>query len=146
MPGDDANATVPTVPVTLERTIPSPIRHHDPMSSIDACLAGIARANVRLLEESLDLRRRHIRERTVSVIVPDLDTAFDMRLTVDGLTDVTHRTRTAPAPTPQVTVTVSSDDFVALSEERLDPARALLSRRLKVDATFGDLLRLRRLL
>lgn len=116
------------------------------MSSIDACLEGIARANERLLREPLDRRRKHIRERTVSVIVPDLDTAFDMRLTVDGLTDVTHRPRSAPAPAPQVTVTVSSEDLLALSEERLDPAKALFGRRLKIDASFGDLLRLRRLL
>lgn len=116
------------------------------MSSIDACLEGIARANERLLREPLDRRRKHIRERTVSVIVPDLDTTFDMRLTVDGLTDVTHRPRSAPAPAPQVTVTVSSEDLLALSEERLDPAKALFGRRLKIDASFGDLLRLRRLL
>ncbi|WP_067605358.1 SCP2 sterol-binding domain-containing protein [Nocardiopsis listeri] len=118
------------------------------MSSIDACLEGIARANERLLREPLDRRRKHIRERTVSVIVPDLDTAFDMRLTVDGLTAVTHRPRSAPAPAPapQVTVTVSSEDLLALSEERLDPAKALFGRRLKIDASFGDLLRLRRLL
>ncbi|MEU3308596.1 SCP2 sterol-binding domain-containing protein [Nocardiopsis sp. NPDC055551] len=116
------------------------------MSSIDACLESIARANERLLREPLERRRRHIRERTVSVIVPDLDTAFDMCLTVDGLTDVTHRPRSTPGPGPQVTVTVSSEDFVALSEERLDPAKALFGRRLKIDASFGDLLRLRRLL
>ncbi|MBR8742747.1 SCP2 sterol-binding domain-containing protein [Nocardiopsis sp. MG754419] len=116
------------------------------MSSIDACLHGIARANERILDEPLDRRREHIRERTVSVIVPDLDTAFDMRLTVDGLTDVTHRALSTPVPTSQVTVTVSSDDLVALAEDRLNPAVALFSRRVKVDATLGDLLHMRRLL
>ncbi|MGW5880366.1 SCP2 sterol-binding domain-containing protein [Nocardiopsis terrae] len=115
------------------------------MSSINACLEGIARANERLLAQPLDKRREHIRERTVRVIVPDLDTAFDMRLTADGLTDVTPRPLDAPA-TPQVRVTVSSDDLVELAEDRLDPARALFSRRLKVDASIGDLLRMRRLL
>ncbi|PWV46058.1 MULTISPECIES: SCP2 sterol-binding domain-containing protein [Nocardiopsis] len=116
------------------------------MSSIDACLEGIARANERILAKPLDRRREHIRERTVRVIVPDLGTAFDMRLTTDGLTDVTPHPLDAPAGTPQVRVTVSSDDLVALAEDRLDPAKALFTRRLKVDASFSDMLRLRRAL
>ena len=117
-----------------------------PMSSIDACLNGIDRANERILAQPLNKRREHIRERSVSVIVPDLDTAFDMRLTIDGLTDITPRPLSTTTPSPQVKVTVSADDLVALAEDRLAPAKALFSRRLKVDASFSDLLRLRRLL
>ncbi|GAA1120968.1 hypothetical protein GCM10009642_67950 [Nocardiopsis metallicus] len=117
-----------------------------PMSSIDACLEGIARANERILAQPLDRRREVIRERTVRVIVPDLATAFDMRLTVDGLTDITSGPAAAAAAAPQVRVTVSSDDLVDLAEDRLDPAKALFSRRLKVDASLSDLLRMRRLL
>lgn len=115
------------------------------MSSIDACLEGIARANERILAQPLDRRREHIRERTVRVIVPDLETAFEMRLTVDGLTDVTPGPLEASG-SAQVRVTVTSDDLVALAEDRLDPAVALITRRLKVDATLSDMLRLRRVL
>lgn len=116
------------------------------MSSIDACLEGIALANQRILAQPLERRREHIRERTVRVIVPDLSTAFDMRLTVDGLTDITPRALDTPAAGTHVRVTVSSDDLVDLAQDRLDPARALFSRRLRVDASLSDLLRLRRLL
>ena len=116
------------------------------MSSIDACLEGIALTNERILAQPLERRRDVIRERTVRVIVPDLETAFDMRLTVDGLTDVTPRPLDAPAADPQVRVTVSSDDLVDLAADRLDPAKALFSRRLRVDASLSDLLRMRRLL
>ncbi|MEU3018501.1 MULTISPECIES: SCP2 sterol-binding domain-containing protein [unclassified Nocardiopsis] len=116
------------------------------MSSIDACLDGIARANERILAQPLERRRAHIRERTVRVVVPDLETAFDMRLTVDGLSDVTARGLDERSGTPQVRVTVSSGDLVALAEDRLEPAVALLTRRLKVDATLSDMLRLRRVL
>ncbi|QVJ02600.1 SCP2 sterol-binding domain-containing protein [Nocardiopsis eucommiae] len=115
------------------------------MSSIDACLEGIARANERILAQPLDRRREHIRERTVRVIVPDLETSFDMRLTVDGLTDVTPGPLEASG-SAQVRVTVASDDLVALAEDRLDPAVALITRRLKVDATLSDMLCLRRVL
>lgn len=116
------------------------------MSSIDACLEGIARANERILAKPLERRREHIRERTVRVIVPDLETAFDMRLTVDGLTDITPGPLDTPATAPQVRVTVSSDDLVELAADRLAPARALFSRRLRVDASLSDLLHMRRLL
>ncbi len=162
--GIDANATGPGAPVTHEppgsspniarfrayppRPLGTPFRYAimKPMSSIDACLNGIARANERLLSQPLNKRREHIRERSISVIVPDLDTTFDMRLTIDGLTDVTPRPLGTTAPSSQVKVTVSANDLVALAEDRLDPAKALFSRRLKVDASLGDLLRLRRLL
>ncbi|WP_159943741.1 MULTISPECIES: SCP2 sterol-binding domain-containing protein [unclassified Nocardiopsis] len=116
------------------------------MSSIDACLAGIEKVNQRILDQPEEERRRHIRERSLSVVVPDLATAFDMRLTLDGLVDVAPRPVDQPAPRPQVRVTVDSDDLVALAEERMDAARALLGRRVRVDASVGDLLRLRRLL
>ena len=116
------------------------------MSSIDDCLVGIAKVNERILAKSEEVRRTHIRERSLSVVVPDLATAFDMRLTLHGLVDVSHRPLDRPAPKPQVRVTVGSDDLVALAEDRLEPARAVLGRRVRVEAGVGDLLRMRRLL
>ncbi|WP_306371262.1 SCP2 sterol-binding domain-containing protein [Nocardiopsis sp. CC223A] len=116
------------------------------MNSIDACLEGIAKLNEQILAEPEAERRKVIVERSVSVLVPDLATVFDMRLTADGLSDITHRPENAPAPRPQVHITVSSDDLVDLADGRLDPARAILTRRVKVDASMGDLLRMRKLL
>ncbi|CAL9581617.1 hypothetical protein SUDANB121_05071 [Nocardiopsis dassonvillei] len=116
------------------------------MNSIDACLDGIAKLNERILSEPEAERRKIIVERSVSVLVPDLATVFDMRLTVDGLSDVAHRPEDAPAPPAQVRITVNSDDLVDLAEERLDATRALLTRRVRVDASVGDLLRMRKLL
>ncbi|MFD6953050.1 SCP-2 sterol transfer family protein [Nocardiopsis sp. TSRI0078] len=116
------------------------------MSSIDACLDGIEKLNRRILAQPEEERRKHIRERSLSVVVPDLEAVFDMRLTPDGLVDVTHRSADRSAPRPQVRITVDSDDLVALAEDRMDAAKALLGRRVKVDASVGDLLRMRRLL
>jgi len=116
------------------------------MSSIDSCLVGIEKINQRILAEPEEERRKHIRERSVSVVVPDLATAFDMRLTLDGLADVAHRSLDLPSPKPQVRITVDSDGLVALAEGRLDATRALLTRRVRVEAAVGDLLRMRRLL
>ncbi|MCY9784676.1 SCP2 sterol-binding domain-containing protein [Nocardiopsis sp. EMB25] len=116
------------------------------MSSIEACLAGIARVNERIIAQPESERRKHIRERSVSVVVPDLSTVFDMRLTLDGLVDITHRPSDQTAPSPQVRVTVGSADLVELAEDRMDYARALLTRRVRVDASISDLLRMRRLM
>lgn len=116
------------------------------MSSIDACLAGIDLINKRLLDQPTAERRRHVRERQVGIEVPDLATVFDMRLTVDGLTDITHRPTDRPAPRPQVRVTVTSADLVAIAEERLSARASLLTRRVKVEASLSDMLRMRKLL
>jgi predicted lipid carrier protein YhbT len=117
-----------------------------PMSSIDACLAGIGKVNERIRERPLHEREKHIRERSVSVRVPDLDTVFDMRLTTEGLVDVTHRPADTAAPKAQIVITVDSDDLVDLAEDRMDYAKALFSRRVRVDASVSDLLRARKLL
>lgn len=117
-----------------------------PMSSIDACLAGIDLLNKRILDLPEPERHRHIRERSIDIEVPDLATVFHMRLTVDGLIDITHHPADRPAPPPQIRITVTSDDLVAISEERLSAKTSLLTRRVKVEASVSDMLRMRKLL
>lgn len=117
------------------------------MSSIEECRAGLARMSERIREVDEAKRRKHISERSVSVLVSDLGTVFDMRLTVNGLEEITSRgTGTAAGPRSQVRITVTSDDLVELAEDRLDTAKALLSGRVKIDASLGDMLRMRKLL
>lgn len=91
-------------------------------------------------------RRKHIVERTVSVTVSDLDTVFDMRLTGTGLREVSCRAARDPAERAQVRLTATADDLVALAEDRLDAAKAMLSGRLKIEASLTDLMRMRKLL
>ena len=43
-------------------------------------------------------------------------------------------------------LTISSDDLVALVNGELDMGRAVFGGRVRIDASFGDLLRLRKLL
>lgn len=115
------------------------------MSSIDACIDGFALINRRILERSRQERERRIDERTVAVVVPDLDTTFRLRLTIEGLTDLTHHPTVACPDPAQVTATVSSDDLVAIAEDRLSAKLALVTRRVKVHATLSDMLRMRSL-
>ncbi|GHD34645.1 SCP2 sterol-binding domain-containing protein [Nocardiopsis kunsanensis] len=115
------------------------------MSSIDACLDGFALINRRILERSRQERERRIDERTVAVVVPDLDTTFRLRLTVEGLTDLRHHPTGVVHDPVQITVTVSSDDLVAIAEDQLSAKFALVTRRVKVSASLGDMLRMRSL-
>ncbi|MBV2365694.1 SCP2 sterol-binding domain-containing protein [Streptomonospora nanhaiensis] len=116
------------------------------MASIEQCREAIDRVSERIAKVDPADRRKHIVERSVSVIVSDLDAVFDMRLTEDGLRDVSQRAAADPGQRAQVRITASSDDLVELAEDRLDFAKAMLSGRVKLDAGFGDLMRLRKLL
>ncbi|MDA2808104.1 SCP2 sterol-binding domain-containing protein [Nocardiopsis suaedae] len=116
------------------------------MTSVEDCRRAIDRVSERIMEVDEADRRKHIVDRTVSVTVSDLDTVFDMRLTRDGLRDVSSRAASAPAERAQVRITSTADDLVALAEDRLDFAKAMLSGRVKLEASFSDLMRMRKLL
>ncbi|NUS71800.1 MAG: sterol-binding protein [Corynebacteriales bacterium] len=81
-------------------------------------------------------------ERSVSTNIPDLGTGFHGRLAEGKLQDITDGTD----EDAQITLTANSDDLVALSNGELNFANAWASGKLKVDASFMDLLKLRSLL
>lgn len=114
------------------------------MASIPQCRDAIDQISRRLDEVDEETRREHLVERSVTVWIRDLDTTFAMRLGADGISDVTNG---GPPPRKaQVRVTLASDDLVALAEDRLGFATAVLTGRVKVKASVPDMLRLRRLL
>ncbi len=80
--------------------------------------------------------------RTVSLKVPDLDTTFHGTLREGALEDVT----TEPRDRAQIRLTIGSDDLVALVAGQLNFASAWARGRVKLEASFSDLLRLRKLL
>ncbi|GLU49383.1 SCP2 sterol-binding domain-containing protein [Nocardiopsis ansamitocini] len=116
------------------------------MASVEECRAAIGKVSDRISQVDESRRRKHIMDRTVSVTVSDLATVFDMRLDMAGLVGITDRPVDPAAKRAQVRITVSSDDLVELAEDRLDFAKALLSGRIKLDASLGDMMRLRKLL
>ncbi|WP_214324174.1 SCP2 sterol-binding domain-containing protein [Nonomuraea sediminis] len=113
------------------------------MASVEECRAALAKLVAQFDEVGEEDRAKHVVERTVSCRVPDLEVIFYGRLHHDGLDPFTQDPPAAPA---DVKLTIGSDDLVALVDGELDLARALLGGRVKIDASFGDLLRLRRLL
>jgi hypothetical protein len=79
--------------------------------------------------------------RTVSLKVPDLDVTFHGTLRDGKLEDVT----TEPRERAQVRLTITSDDLVKLVAGDLNFASAWARGRVKLEASFSDLLRLRKL-
>jgi hypothetical protein len=85
-------------------------------------------------------KRSAIDPRTVGCRVTDLDVVFTGVLDGDGFHDMT----TDASPPAQIRLELTSDDLVALSTGKLPFAPAWARGRIKVHASFGDLLRLRK--
>ncbi|MFD0905149.1 SCP2 sterol-binding domain-containing protein [Actinomadura sediminis] len=113
------------------------------MANEQDCRAALDKIVARIAEVDADRLAEHVVERTISCRVPDLGVAYRTRLHADGLDQVRPDDDPGSA---QVRLTVGSDDLVALADDELNPARAWATGRLKIEASIGDLLRLRRLL
>lgn len=115
------------------------------MASVEECRAALDRLGEHFHEIGPEDRAKHVVERTLSCHISDLDVTFYGRIHHGGLDPFQPAPPGNGAPA-QVRLTVSSNDLIALVDGELDMARALLTGRVKVDASLGDLLRLRRLL
>lgn len=92
-------------------------------------------------------------ERTLSCTVTDLGLTYRGRLQAGALDDVhlagtpgLDSARSEDASPAQLRLSLGSDDLVALSVGKLDFAKAWLQGRVKLEASFADLLRLRTML
>jgi predicted lipid carrier protein YhbT len=115
------------------------------MASVEECRAALVKLVAQFHEIDEEDRAKHVVERTVSCRVPDLDVIFYGRLHHGGLDPFTEVPPEDGKPA-DVKLTIASDDLIALVDGELDLARALLGGRVKIDASFGDLLRLRKLI
>jgi hypothetical protein len=111
------------------------------LATIEECHAALGRLSTALRGLDSDKRERQVLDRSVSCRVPDLDVVFNGRLDGDGFHDIT----TEAAPKAQIGLTIPSDDLVALADGQLNFASAWAQGKVKVSASFGDLLRLRKL-
>lgn len=113
------------------------------MATLEEARAALDRIATRLTGVDPDDLAKHVVERTISCRVPDLDLVFFTRIHAGGLDDFEVADSSNGA---QVRLTVNSDDLVALAADQLGVAKAWASGRLKIEASLGDLLRLRRIL
>lgn len=90
-------------------------------------------------------RDRHRLERTVSCQVPDLDVTFHGTLKDARLLDVTSYDNGTKPPQAQIRLAIPSDDLLKLVDGSLNFISAWTSGRIKVNASFGDLIKLRKI-
>jgi predicted lipid carrier protein YhbT len=113
------------------------------MATADECKAALESLTARIADMEARDRQRHLLDRTMSLRVPDLDVTFVTRLGPDGAEPVRLADDTAQA---QVRFTADSDVVVALGADPGLFLREWLSGKLKVHASFLDMLHLRKLL
>jgi rhodanese-related sulfurtransferase len=77
--------------------------------------------------------------------VPDLGVAFHGRMKDARLLDVVDYADLSRVPNAQIRLTIPSDDLLALVDGRLNFIQAWTAGRIKVGASFGDLLKLRKI-
>jgi hypothetical protein len=111
----------------------------------DECAAALDRLAAKLGELDGERRARNSLERTVSCTVPDLGIAFHGRLKDARLLDLASYDDLSAPPDAQIRLTIPSDDLPALVDGRLNFLQAWTSGRIKVAASFGDLLKLRKI-
>jgi hypothetical protein len=92
------------------------------------------------LAQTDDNVRAQVDDRTVSCRITDLDVTFRGRLSGGELVDVTDAISSEPA---QIRLTMSSDDLIDLVAGRLSFPHVWATGRIRLDASFRDLLRLR---
>ncbi|GGY47566.1 SCP2 sterol-binding domain-containing protein [Streptomyces omiyaensis] len=115
------------------------------MATITECRGALDRLADRLAGADGDVRGAAGLDRTLSCHLTDLDTTFTGRLA--GGRMVVESTVTGPPPSKaQIRLAMTGDDLVAMVDGGLNFAKAWASGRVRLEAGFRDLLRLRSLL
>ncbi len=113
------------------------------MATVEESHAALERIANRLTHVDPGALAKHVLERTISCRVPDLEIVFTTRIHAGGLDEFRIAEEANGA---QVRLTVNSDDLVALADDELAVTKAWATGRLKIEASLGDLLRLRKIL
>lgn len=114
------------------------------MATLDECRAALVQLSENLASANGDVRSAAALDRSLSCRITDLDVLFVGRLTDGTIKDVTVAEE--PAEAAQIRLTMTGDDLLDLVAGNLHFAKAWASGRVKLDAGFRDLLRLRALL
>lgn len=133
-----ASFMVPTLPRT-------PGVRSTAMATITECRGALDRLSDSFARADGDVRSAAALDRSLSCHITDLDTTFTGRLT-DGRILVEDTVAGPPPAKAQIRLAMTGDDLVAMVGGDLNFAKAWASGRVKLEAGFRDLLRLRSLL
>lgn len=110
------------------------------MASLEECLATVADLAGRLDAVDESTRKANTPDRTLSLLLTDLGESIHGRLHAGRLVDVAA----GADPSAQLKGTLTSDDLIALANQSLSIPEAVLSGRFRVQASWRDLLELRK--
>jgi SCP-2 sterol transfer family len=111
------------------------------MATVDQCRQALREVAARLGRDRAASAKLTF-DRAIACHITDLDHYFHGRLRGGQLVDITD----GDDPAAQMRLSVSSDDLQAMVDGRLNFAVAWATGRASVKASFGDLLKLRKLL
>ncbi|MFB7668184.1 sterol-binding protein [Kitasatospora sp. NPDC056138] len=115
------------------------------MATIEQCREALEQFSHNLGGANGDARKAAALDRSLTCWITDLDLTFSGRLDDGRITDMVE----APGPPPakaEIRLAMTGDDLVAMVGGQLNFASAWATGRVKLEAGFRDLLRLRTLL
>ncbi len=115
------------------------------MANAEECREALEQLSHNLAKATGDTRKAADLDRSLSCRITDLDLTFTGRLRAGSIQDVEQHPG-GPAGKADIRLTMSSDDLLALVAGRLNFASAWAGGRIRLEAGFRDLLRLRTLL
>jgi hypothetical protein len=113
------------------------------VATVEECRQALESLTSRLSEIDA-ANRANLVDREVSCHIPDLGVTFVAKLGPDGAGPVTQVNGSKPPA--QVRFTAKSDDLLAFAADPGIFPRAWLTGRIKIAASLGDLMRLRKFL
>ncbi|MFI8105760.1 SCP2 sterol-binding domain-containing protein [Streptomyces sp. NPDC086023] len=115
------------------------------MATIEECRTALDQLSDNLARADKDVRGAAALDRSLSCHITDLDTTFTGRLE-NGRIRVVGTEPGRPHERAEIRLAMTGDDLVAMVDGRLNFAAAWASGRVRLEAGFRDLLRLRSLL
>ncbi|MER7706515.1 SCP2 sterol-binding domain-containing protein [Kitasatospora sp. NPDC097605] len=115
------------------------------MADAEECREALEQLSRNLAKATGDVRKAAELDRSLSCRITDLDLSFTGRLRGGSIEDLKEAPG-GPTEKADIRLTMSSDDLVALVGGRLNFASAWATGRVRLEAGFRDLLRLRTLL
>ncbi|MFJ2781971.1 SCP2 sterol-binding domain-containing protein [Kitasatospora sp. NPDC087315] len=115
------------------------------MANAEECREALEQLSRNMAKSTGDVRTAASLDRSLTCRITDLDLTFSGRLRDGRIQDVTEAPG-GPAEKAEIRLTMASDDLVALVDGRLNFAAAWAGGRVRLEAGFRDLLRLRTLL
>ncbi|MEU5285446.1 SCP2 sterol-binding domain-containing protein [Streptomyces sp. NPDC020755] len=115
------------------------------MATMAECRSALTRLSDNLAAAEGDVRGTAALDRSLSCHIKDLDITFTGRLS-DGRIQVRDTVEGPPREKAEIRLAMTGDDLVALVDGDLNFAKAWGSGRVRLEAGFRDLLKLRSLL